>query len=62
MAVAECSKDIRTYSVVTLNEECGFIEWVPNTVGLRQILHQLYHARGIALYVGTMAALPFSFD
>jgi serine/threonine-protein kinase ATR len=41
---------IRTYSVITLNEECGLIEWVPNTTGLRHILHKLYHAKDIALY------------
>lgn len=41
---------IRTYAVVTLNEECGLIEWVPNTIGLRHILARLYQARGIPLY------------
>ncbi|KDN44907.1 hypothetical protein K437DRAFT_224659 [Tilletiaria anomala UBC 951] len=41
---------IRTYAVVTLNEECGLIEWVPNTVGLRHILHKLYATRNIHLY------------
>lgn len=41
---------IRTYSVVTLNEECGLIEWVPNTVGLRNILAVLYKQRSIELY------------
>ncbi|PWN18138.1 hypothetical protein BCV69DRAFT_274423 [Microstroma glucosiphilum] len=41
---------IRTYAVVTLNEECGLIEWVPNTVGLRHILHKLYSSKGIHLY------------
>lgn len=41
---------IRTYSVITLNEECGLIEWVPNTTGLRHILHKLYHHKTIALY------------
>jgi serine/threonine-protein kinase ATR len=43
--------DIRTYAVVTLNEECGLIEWVPNTVGLRHILHKLYLTRSVNLYV-----------
>ncbi|EFA75155.1 protein kinase [Heterostelium album PN500] len=33
---------IRTYSVVPLNEECGLIEWVPNVVGLRNIIMDLY--------------------
>ncbi|CAO1622863.1 unnamed protein product [Sympodiomycopsis kandeliae] len=41
---------IRTYAVVTLNEECGLIEWVPNTIGLRHILAKLYQSRGIPLY------------
>ncbi|KAE8234278.1 hypothetical protein CF326_g676 [Tilletia indica] len=41
---------IRTYAVVTLNEECGFIEWVPNTIGFRNILTTLYTSRGITLY------------
>jgi len=40
---------IRTYAVVPLNEECGLIEWVPNTTGLRPILNNLYAAEGIAM-------------
>ncbi|PBK93781.1 hypothetical protein ARMGADRAFT_1100399 [Armillaria gallica] len=38
---------IRTYGVVTLNEECGFIQWVPNTIPLRPILVKAYEARRI---------------
>ncbi|CAD6885848.1 unnamed protein product [Tilletia laevis] len=41
---------IRTYAVVTLNEECGFIEWVPNTIGFRNILTTLYASKGVNLY------------
>ncbi|KAG9049511.1 serine/threonine-protein kinase M1 [Tulasnella sp. UAMH 9824] len=41
---------IRTYSVVPLNEECGLIEWVPNTTGFRHILEKLYSARGIQIF------------
>ncbi|KAK3088453.1 hypothetical protein FSP39_019387 [Pinctada imbricata] len=37
---------IRTYSVIPLNEECGLIEWVNNTHGLRNILVKLYKERG----------------
>ncbi|KAH9060944.1 hypothetical protein EDB87DRAFT_1723684 [Lactarius vividus] len=37
---------IRTYGVVTLNEECGFIQWVPDTVAMRHVLVPLYEARG----------------
>ncbi|KAF9024830.1 hypothetical protein BDZ89DRAFT_1068767 [Hymenopellis radicata] len=33
---------IRTYGVVTLNEECGFIQWVPNTGTLRPIIAKYY--------------------
>ena len=28
---------LRTYAVICLNEECGMLEWVPNTTGLRQV-------------------------
>ncbi|EIN10974.1 hypothetical protein PUNSTDRAFT_63830 [Punctularia strigosozonata HHB-11173 SS5] len=38
---------IRTYGVVTLNEECGFIQWVPNTIPLRAVLVKYYDARGV---------------
>ena len=38
--------DIRTYGVVTLNEECGFIQWVPDTIAIRHVLLPLYEARG----------------
>ncbi|KAI0032945.1 hypothetical protein K488DRAFT_78188 [Vararia minispora EC-137] len=38
---------IRTYGVVTLNEECGFIQWVPKTVPIRPVLVRSYEARGI---------------
>lgn len=43
--------DIRTYSVVPLNEECGLIEWVRNTVPFRSLLKPRYEARGISLTV-----------
>ncbi|KAG9017962.1 serine/threonine-protein kinase M1 [Tulasnella sp. 427] len=45
---------IRTYSVVPLNEECGLIEWVPNTTGFRHILEKLYSARGISIFARDM--------
>ncbi|KAJ7581045.1 hypothetical protein C8J56DRAFT_793738 [Mycena floridula] len=38
---------IRTYGVVTLNEECGFIQWVPNTIPIRPVLVKFYESRGI---------------
>ena len=33
---------LRTYAVVPLNEECGLIEWVQNTVPFRLILSSLF--------------------
>jgi serine/threonine-protein kinase ATR len=29
---------LRTFSVVCLSEECGVLEWVPNTQGLRPLV------------------------
>ncbi|GAA5902167.1 hypothetical protein JCM6882_006719 [Rhodosporidiobolus microsporus] len=51
--------DIRTYSVVPLNEECGLIEWVPHVVVLRGLLNKAYTARGIA---GWTPELKKTFD
>ncbi|KAK7696228.1 hypothetical protein QCA50_000881 [Cerrena zonata] len=36
---------IRTYGVVTLNETCGFIQWVGNTRPIRHVLQKLYEGR-----------------
>lgn len=38
--------------MVTLNEECGFIQWVPNTIPMRFPLLDGLSARGIAQWVG----------
>ena len=35
---------LRTFCVVCLNEECGVMEWVPNTAGLRSLVYEA-HAR-----------------
>ena len=48
---------IRTYSVVPLNEECGLIEWVPNTTGLRHILNKLYKAKGLGISTSELKKL-----
>lgn len=40
--------DIRTYGVVTLNEECGFIQWVSHTIPVRNVLVKMYEHRGVA--------------
>ncbi|KAJ6486408.1 hypothetical protein C8R47DRAFT_1216527 [Mycena vitilis] len=45
---------IRTYGVVTLNEECGFIQWVPNTVPLRPVIVKSYEARRIKSWTSDM--------
>ncbi|KAI8805845.1 ataxia telangiectasia and Rad3 related, isoform CRA_a [Cladochytrium replicatum] len=41
------SLHIRTYAVIPLNEECGLIEWVNNTVGFRNVLVKSYKSKGI---------------
>ncbi|XP_015941840.1 serine/threonine-protein kinase ATR [Arachis duranensis] len=33
---------IRTFAVIPLTEDCGMVEWVPHTRGLRQILQDVY--------------------
>lgn len=43
--------DIRTYSVVPLNEECGLIEWVPHVVVLRGVLAKRYASMNVAAWV-----------
>ncbi|KAJ2500918.1 hypothetical protein GGH96_002332 [Coemansia sp. RSA 1972] len=48
---------ICTYAVVPLNEECGLIEWVPNTVGVRHVLLRLYSARGVSVSMAQAKAL-----
>jgi len=37
---------IRTYAVIPLSEECGLLEWVSNTTGLRQITDNLLKEKG----------------
>ena len=51
LQVAHYSADIRTYGVVTLNEECGFIQWVPDTIPMRSPIQKSYLGRGISTYV-----------
>ncbi|KAI8457555.1 hypothetical protein BY996DRAFT_6900089 [Phakopsora pachyrhizi] len=48
---------IRTYAVVVLNEECGLLEWVSNTIPFRNILLSLYSLRGIQLYNAELKAI-----
>ncbi|KAI1796128.1 hypothetical protein LXA43DRAFT_880633 [Ganoderma leucocontextum] len=42
--------NIRTYGVVSLNEVSGLIQWVPNTIPIRPVLHTLYGRRGRGLW------------
>ncbi|XP_059175094.1 serine/threonine-protein kinase ATR-like isoform X2 [Physella acuta] len=48
---------IRTYNVTPLNKECGLIEWVNNTTGLRHVLLKLYKQRGIFMTGKELTAL-----
>ncbi|KAG6891315.1 hypothetical protein C0992_009196 [Termitomyces sp. T32_za158] len=48
---------IRTYGVVTLNEECGFIQWVPNTIPIRPIIVKYYEGRRIRNWTSEMGDL-----
>ncbi|KAG2115849.1 uncharacterized protein F5147DRAFT_751291 [Suillus discolor] len=38
---------IRTYGVVALNEDCGVIQWVPNTIPVRPVLLKYYEAKNV---------------
>jgi len=38
---------IRTYAVIPLNEECGLLEWVQKTHGLRNILTKIYKEKNM---------------
>ncbi|ORX70587.1 hypothetical protein DL89DRAFT_314795 [Linderina pennispora] len=49
---------IRTYMVVPLNEECGLIQWVGPTTGIRQILMKLYKAHGVKAILDKTSPSP----
>ncbi|KAJ2610214.1 hypothetical protein H4S08_003713, partial [Coemansia sp. RSA 1365] len=48
---------IRTYAVVPLNEECGLIEWVGPTTGIRHVLLRLYKEHGVAISTTRVKAI-----
>ncbi|PKI83205.1 non-specific serine/threonine protein kinase [Malassezia vespertilionis] len=48
---------IRTYAVLILNEECGLIEWVPNTVAYRTILAKHYAVLDTPLYTADLKGI-----
>ena len=54
--------DIRTYSVVPINEECGLIEWVRGTLAFRAIIGKYWEARGVALWVCNRIAVQLHSD
>lgn len=37
---------VRTFAVIPLTEDCGMVEWVPHTRGLRHILQDIYISCG----------------
>jgi hypothetical protein len=39
--------DLRTFAVIPLTEDCGLIEWVPSTTGLRHVVQKLYVDDGV---------------
>ncbi|XP_024312541.1 serine/threonine-protein kinase ATR [Brachypodium distachyon] len=53
---------IRTFAVVPLTEDCGMVEWVPNTRGLRQILQDIYITCGKYDRVKTNAHIKRIYD
>jgi serine/threonine-protein kinase ATR len=38
--------NIRTYSVIPLNEKCGLIQWISNMNGYRNIMIKIYKSKG----------------
>ncbi|KAK0175715.1 hypothetical protein PV327_009444 [Microctonus hyperodae] len=48
---------IRTYGVIPLNEECGLIEWIPNLIGYRFAIVNLYKERGIVVTQREIASI-----
>ncbi|OMJ14013.1 Serine/threonine-protein kinase atr [Smittium culicis] len=43
------SLKIKTYAVVPLNEDCGIIEWVPNTVSIQQTVNKMFAESNIQI-------------
>lgn len=50
--------DIRTYAVVPLNEECGLIEWVHNTVPFRHIIQKQCKMNSMSIPTVRASLLP----
>ena len=45
------------FAVVPLSEDCGFIEWVPQTVTLRNVCTEVYVAEGLTDMKSTLASV-----
>ena len=41
--------DVRTFAVLPINEECGLIEWVPNTNTIRNVISKQYRMKGVSI-------------
>ncbi|KAK9914842.1 hypothetical protein WJX75_001188 [Coccomyxa subellipsoidea] len=48
---------LRRFAVVPLSEDCGFIEWVPQTVTLRNVCTEVYAADGLIDMKSTLASV-----
>ncbi|OLY83968.1 Protein kinase rad3 [Smittium mucronatum] len=51
------SLKIKTYAVVPLNEDCGIIQWVPNTVSIQQTVGRLFVESGIQINTSVIKGL-----
>lgn len=45
---------LRTFSVIPITEDCGIIEWVPHTAGLRHVIQKLYADDGLYTKTSTV--------
>jgi serine/threonine-protein kinase ATR len=45
---------LRTFSVLPMSEECGLIEWVPNTTGFRHLVKQVHDENDILTCFSTI--------
>lgn len=53
---------VRTYAVTCLNEQCGLLEWVPQTVGMRHVISRAYAAEGLKQATRITKDLRSEFD
>ena len=53
---------LRTFAVITLKEDCGFLQWVPNTSGIRNCIHRAYTSVNLPPPMGTTRNLQKEFE